>query len=83
MTQDNPTKYKPWGKKIYRRDINRVVEVRAWRGPRGKGLCGTGKALARLAWDRGALQVSHTWSVSQTPAESRSLAKIIREGLGF
>lgn len=23
----------------------------AWQGPRGRNLCGTGKNLARLAWD--------------------------------
>lgn len=52
MNADNPTKYKPWGKRIYRSDFNRVVEVRAWLGPRGKAINGTGKALARLVWDR-------------------------------
>jgi len=46
----NIEKYKAWGKKVYRRDINRVVEVYRWMGPRGTR--GTDKALARLAWDR-------------------------------
>ena len=42
----NPTKYN------WRKTSRPNIEVWGWIGPRGKQLIGTGKALARLIWDR-------------------------------